>query len=322
MFQAVWRGFKVKLDELKDNMRRHRHLIESQASIVQFQESLKLRKFAEGKFEDIQKEFVQARWPAVRQWLTAYNSKKQQDFCAKKRAECPDSGQWLLTHDRFMNWLDPIYCTTPLLWLNGNPGAGKTILASKVVEAVECLGNQYRLAYFYCKENDEKRNSFVAVARGILSQLLMDNPDLVLQLYDKGNLQSGEAILLDQTMAKSLLDVALDSAKTTYLVIDGIDECDRDERKEICRWFCERINQIPKEEFGNIRCLFVSQDDGAARHDLGMVPSIGISIADTREDMRRFVATWHAKMVSRFGQFDYPLTDMVISSARGELYGE
>ena len=106
-------------------MRRHRHLVESQASIVQFEETLKLRRLAESKFQDLQEEFVRRRWPDVQRWLSAYNSKIQHRLCAKAKADCPGSGQWLLNDIRFKSWFDAIYCSTPLLWLNGIPGAGK-----------------------------------------------------------------------------------------------------------------------------------------------------------------------------------------------------
>jgi hypothetical protein len=124
VFQAVWKGFTLKLDELKDNMERHRRLVESQASIVQFEESQKARKLAESQFRELQDVFVRRRWPEVQGWLSAYNSKIQHQLCTKAKEECPGSGQWLLTDVRFQKWSDLVYCSTPLLWLNGIPGAG------------------------------------------------------------------------------------------------------------------------------------------------------------------------------------------------------
>lgn len=162
----------------------------------------------------------------------------------------------------------------------------------------------------------------MAVARGLLSQLVKGDEDLLLQLYEKGNLQSGEAILRDTSMAKELLDVALDFDKTTYIIIDGIDECIREERKEICSWFSERVNKLGKDDHGNIRCLFVSQEDGIAKKDLAMVPAIKILPSHVHKDIRRYVDSWRVKIEEKHGPLDpavHPLTDIIMSSARGNL---
>ncbi|KAH7163352.1 hypothetical protein B0J13DRAFT_634582 [Dactylonectria estremocensis] len=301
-------------------MRRHRHLVESQASIAVFEETQALRKLAEIKFQDIQDEYLQHRSRDVLRWLDPYNSKFQHNSCRK--AKFSGSGQWLLEDRGFKNWFDPVYCTTPLLWLNGIPGAGKTVLASTIIDEIQTLvkTDQVRLAYFYCRGIDNSRNTFEAVGRGLLSQLMRDDEDLLLQLYEKGNLQSGEAVLRDASMTKELLDVALDSQKTTYIVIDGIDECGRDERKEICTWFTERIHKLEKTDFGNLRCLFVSQEDGIAKKDLAMISAIKILPSHVHKDIRRYIESWRMKIEEKHGHLDpaeHPLTDIIMASTRG-----
>jgi hypothetical protein len=199
---------------------------------------------------------------------------------------------------------------------------GKTVLASTVIEELQALATsgQVRLAYFYCKHGDYRMNSFVGVAKGIIGQLLRGNPDLVLQLYDKGNLESGEAILLDRATTKDLLELALDSTKTTYIVIDGIDECGRDDRKEICNFFIQQANAVPAEDFGILRCLFVSQEDGFAKKDLGMVPSIKMLQSYTRDDIKRFIICWVERIEQKHGLLDptqVPLTDIIMSATKG-----
>ncbi|KAF7554205.1 hypothetical protein G7Z17_g3062 [Cylindrodendrum hubeiense] len=134
MFQAVWRGFTLKLEELKDNMRRHRHLVESQASIVVFEETQALRKLAETNFQHIQNEYLRHRLREVLRWLNPYNSESQHETCVK--AKFPKSGEWLVRDIGFKNWVDPLYCTTPLLWLNGIPGAGMFLFAKLVVQCL------------------------------------------------------------------------------------------------------------------------------------------------------------------------------------------
>lgn len=106
-------------------MAQHKSLVESQASIAQFEETQRLRELIENQFQETQNEFIRSRWPAVCEWLSPYNSILEQLDCIKAKEDCPGSGQWLLGSEQFKNWQDPIYCLTPLLWLNGIPGAGE-----------------------------------------------------------------------------------------------------------------------------------------------------------------------------------------------------
>lgn len=115
LFSALWKGFVVKLEELKDKMERHRRLIVEQASIVQFQELQKLRAIAEVKFSEFQDEYLLRRWPAVQSWLSAHNSSIQQEACTAARSGCLGSGQWQLADERFKKWFDPMFCSMPLL---------------------------------------------------------------------------------------------------------------------------------------------------------------------------------------------------------------
>lgn len=177
-----------------------------------------------------------------------------------------------------------------------------------------------RLAFFYCKGEDANRNTFVAVAKGLLSQLLKDNQDLLLQLYDKGTMKSGQATLSDPTMAKDLLEVAFDSPTVTYIIIDGIDECEREERRQICSWFREQVNRVRKEDFGNLRCLFVSREDGPAKKDLGMVPAIKLAPERTAQDIKRYISSWVARIERKHGVLDpqqYPLASIIMMATQG-----
>ncbi|KAI1339051.1 hypothetical protein F5Y15DRAFT_416361 [Xylariaceae sp. FL0016] len=293
------------------------------ASIAELEEANRLRVEVQEKFHELHQEFINRRWPDVRQWLSPYDSNLEQISCIKEKENFPQSGQWLLNDDLFKKWYGPLYCVNPLLWLNGIPGAGKTVLASTVIDALPGLCKPYpiRRVYFYCKEDDKGRNTFVAVARGLLSQLVKDDKDLLLQIYEKGSLVSGDAILEDPEMAKKLLEVALDSSQPTYIIIDGIDECGRDERKEICSWFVERVNDLPNEKYGNLRCLFVSREDGPAKKDLGQIPSIKMEPSRTASDVRRYIMFWQTHMIEKkHGPLDakfHPLANVIMASTQG-----
>ncbi|RYP68514.1 hypothetical protein DL769_005502 [Monosporascus sp. CRB-8-3] len=255
------------------------------------------------------------RRKAVFQWLSPANSESIHERHAAARSSYPNSGRWLLNDHRFQKWLHPVFCSIPLLWLSGKPGA---VLASLVIDEARKLPD-VSVAFFYCAQGDATRDSFISVATGILSQLLAQDHTILLYLDEKMSTKSGEAVLSSSVLAKELLQVSLKSRKT-YIILDGIDECNRDQRKEICTWFRSVVDSLPRTKVDEIRCLFISQDDGFARKDLSMLPSIKITAEDNKGDIETFARDWHRRIEDKFGRLDtaeYNVANIVTPRSQG-----
>ena len=122
-------------------------------------------------------------------------------------------------------------------------------------------------------------------------------------LYEEAS-KSNEAVLSTTAVAQRLLEIALNSCAKIYIVLDGLDEYSRDDRKELTSWFQNLIASLPKADFGAIRCLFISQEDGFARKDLGMMSQIKIMPSDNTADIEAFCGEWHEKIESKFGPLE------------------
>ncbi|KAI1410433.1 hypothetical protein F5Y13DRAFT_167760 [Hypoxylon sp. FL1857] len=317
LFQATWRGFTIKIQHLKDNLKRHKDLIESHATIVQYEEIQKIRESAKREFEAHLRAETDRRRLRVIQWLSPFNVGSLQEQYRETRSICDNPGRWMIDSSRFQKWFNPNRCPWPLLWINGIPGAGKTILSSVIVDEVRSI-SQVSTAVFYCKYGDPSRNTFISVARSLLSQLLVQNNHLLQLLYEKASM-SGEIELTSKTTAEELLRTALNNCGTTYIIIDGIDECNRENRKEISTFFQSVVDELPPGDIGAIRCLFVSQDDGIARKDLGMVPSIKITSSDNKNDLQSFANVWHKRIEDRFGRLpgNINIANIILARAQG-----
>jgi hypothetical protein len=183
--------------------------------------------------------------------------------------------------------------------------SGKTVLASLIVEELQKLQPSHAatLGFFYCKHKDAQRSTFNAVARGILAQLLRQNEDLLPYLFEKASM-SGEVVLESPALTKELLETALKSSEIVYIVLDGLDECDPQEKKAIISWFQSVATSLSETEFDSIRCLFISQDDGEIGKLLSKVPAISIKPDDTRVDIEAYAAIWSKKIQDKFDLFD------------------
>ncbi|KAL8370099.1 hypothetical protein RB595_000459 [Gaeumannomyces hyphopodioides] len=302
LFLANWSGFKSDISQLKENLARHRRLIETRASLTQFEETQSIRLAAEENLKQTKENTQRRRRRDVFRWLGSADIEAVHERHMTARAWSPQSYTWLLQDPVFKEWFDLDFCTTPLLWLNGKPGAGKSVLASFVVDKAKELPG-IAVAFFYCNEGDPARREFIAIARSMLAQLVAQDETLILHCESMMSTQNGKVpqdVLSDVKLAKDLLETALKSRKT-YVILDGIDECDREQRKNICLWFRERVDKLPKNNHDDIKCLFISQDDGIARKDLPMISTLTLTAEKIGRDIMEFSSHHQSKLELRFG---------------------
>jgi hypothetical protein len=106
---------------------------------------------------------------------------------------------------------------------------GKTILASLLIAEARKLPD-IKAVFFYCRNNDTRRNSFIAVARSLLLQLLHLDESIPSYLFDEAS-SSGDTTLSSPVIAKDLLEVSIKFFNKVYIIVDGIDECEKKHKK-------------------------------------------------------------------------------------------
>ncbi|KAF1995032.1 hypothetical protein P154DRAFT_548731 [Amniculicola lignicola CBS 123094] len=288
MFDATWKTHKSKFGGIFSNMSHHRGLIESQASIAHIEEIQQQRERDNDRLETQLLHEENQRFKAVYGWLNAANVDNDQYHFFQLRAEHPGTGRWLLDHPSFKDdWFNPQYPKVPpLLWLSGIPGAGKTVLASLVVEEAQKLSPAPTVAFFYCKHGNPERDNFLWMARSILAQLLKQHP-VMLEYFFQKCCGDPKPILDSLVLVEELLAFAFENCSSAYVILDGLDECPRDERKHIVKWF-RKLVEDPVNEPDRIRCLFISQDDGVARKDFGGLSNTKITTQDNRKDIEQY----------------------------------
>ncbi|KAI8934776.1 hypothetical protein NX059_008463 [Plenodomus lindquistii] len=288
IFRALWKSFDADFSAILRNLRGHMKLIETQATLAQFNEVCQLRDDADKALEAQKVCESLRRRDEVYRWLAAANCEADQETYSKIRQDFQGSAKWLLQKIRFRSWFDPQFCSTHLLWLNGIPGAGKTILASAIIEEARSNPN-VQVAFFYCRYLDPDRSTFLGVLRGILSQLLLQDTGILDFLYEKA-CTSGPAFLSTESVAMDLAEISMKRFAKLYIVIDGIDECERDERKQIVAFFEKAWESLPQDDWDSLRCLFISQDDNIARNDFKNMSSIKITESDSKGDISAYAA--------------------------------
>jgi hypothetical protein len=176
------------------------------------------------------------------------------------------------------------------------------------------------VAYFYCKHQDDQRNNYLAVATAILAQLLYQNHDLLPYMYDQ-YLNSGQASLVSARLCNELLKTMLATMSNTYLIIDGIDECAKEERKAILSLFTFIIEADATP--GRLRGMFVSQDENDIKILLRAASAVRLSESDIARDIESYSIHWSLKIQQKFelspNEQKFIVAE-VCKRAQGELY--
>lgn len=158
------------------------------------------------------------------EWLRGSFSSSAFNDAQKLRST--NSGDWFLKGESFGKWK-----ATPrsVLWLNGIPGSGKTILSSSILRSLidtNQSDDDSVLLYFFFDFATRDKRMVGLFLRSLLSQIQAQTRDIVepiRSLYDRhhsGFQEPNNANLLDA------LRMACARTKNAYLIIDALDECD------------------------------------------------------------------------------------------------
>ncbi|KAJ7179740.1 hypothetical protein C8R46DRAFT_887072 [Mycena filopes] len=128
------------------------------------------------------------------------------------------TGGWLLVHPHFQEWKEGLGRT---LWCSGIPGAGKTVLASMVVDHLS-QGPTARTACIYLNHKETKLQTPANLLAGIWRQLVIAGRDIsdVKTLYQK-HWEKQTTPSLAEIVNIVRREIAMFKV---YIVVDAVDE--------------------------------------------------------------------------------------------------
>jgi len=135
------------------------------------------------------------------------------------------TAKWFIQGSVFRKWRE----NSPLLWIQGNPGAGKSVLCSAIIEDIENTREAASplIAYYYFDFKDASKRD----VRGLLASLLFQLGDYTDRYWDvlhrlytacrEGTQQPSEAALAK--CLKTMLE--LSDRVPIFIILDALDEC-------------------------------------------------------------------------------------------------
>ncbi|KAF5017592.1 hypothetical protein F66182_10456 [Fusarium sp. NRRL 66182] len=202
-------------------------------------------------------------------------------------ARMSGSCEWISTKTSYLEWRDGESENNKILWIKGKPAAGKSVLASYVVEQLKASGQA--CSYFLFKHADKSRSNLYHCLLYLAYQMAASNSevtDAILKMQADGFSFDG---VNEHTLWRTLFLSRIFQTRMSrhYWVIDALDECSNP--LSFLNPVLSSLNQsLP------LRILFTSRDMADIEQGFWVIPPnlsqfLTVSITDTEPDLRLLI---------------------------------
>lgn len=220
---------------------------------------------------------------AIIDWLSPVNDHTQHNDFLGRRQE--GTGTWLLNLDEFQAWLK---ASKQILFCQGIPGAGKTMLSSIVVDHLETeFKNKANMgiAYLYCNYRQQQQQKAKDLLSSLLKQLSQGQGSVPAEVK---NLYENHKAKQTRPRFKEIVDVLksiIQLYTRVFIVVDALDECEvvNGTRKS---FLFELFNLQAKTE---VNIFATSRFIPDIQHEFLKKGSVLVEIRASREDVQRYL---------------------------------
>ncbi|KAI1751902.1 hypothetical protein F4782DRAFT_531142 [Xylaria castorea] len=244
-------------------------------------------------------------------WIS--NIAYETDFTNINQNRLADTCEWLGRHPKYLDWLERE--KSSIFWLHGIPGAGKTYLASKVVDT---LSHSIRwrqdanIAYFFCDRNRYTHQDAISLLSSLVRQLSLTPNQLsikpyTIDIYNKKRATGFSSSGLTMKECLELLVELTSSHELTYIIIDGLDESELETRDKLMEVLQNLVSRCKTP----LKLFISSREDEDIKRQFRDGRDLRITATDNQADIDRFV-------VSRLGA-NYWCQDSLGDRTRREI---
>ncbi|KAG5802464.1 hypothetical protein H9Q74_011991 [Fusarium xylarioides] len=213
------------------------------------------------------------------------------------------TGQWLLQDALFVRWKNE--CASSILWLYGIPGAGKSKLASIVIEdAIEAFQKKQapHPAYFYCScdtaepERSDPTRILASIARQ-LSTPQRGGPILepAIKEYEKQKKSDFMSGPLRLEKSKALVLELLQKYNSATIVLDALDEINPNTRETLLEILEDLLNESPCL----LKLFVTSRTDQDITYKLNKYPNLHLSSERNTADINLYIESETTRLIKK-----------------------
>lgn len=242
----------------------------------------------------------------------------EDDLIVVDDARIPGTCEWLQSKPSFKRWCDFNAAGPSILWVNGKPASGKTVLAGYVVNRLR--EQKENCCVYFFKHGDNSKSQLGVCLRSLAFQMARADPHvretlLRMQKHDAKMGSNDERVLWRKLFLSGLFQAS--TQKRYFWVIDALDEC-----TNITSFFETMLAKLDQRV--SLRILVTSRETpqiGKGFHALGNYAfrSESITVVDTLLDIKRLVDA-KAKAL-RFDNYDgrANLLEKILEKSQGSF---
>ena len=201
----------------------------------------------------------------------------------------------------------------PFPYVTAKNVIGKTVLFSSIVDHIQERSPNSTGAYFYCNHDDESRNKSIEVLKSFLVQLIgNDTPNSVGVEYMYITILAIKTPRsTSKRVYKEMIQTVLKCHDDPWLAIDGLDECEPNERKEVLSLITDLVES--QELDVGLRVLVASRNEGDIERSLQKSFRLNLTSLQLKGGIGIYVDL-EAKELGRKWQFDNVETQEIYKS--------
>ncbi|KAI9788101.1 MAG: hypothetical protein M1816_007233 [Peltula sp. TS41687] len=231
--KALWKPFEQHFHGLMFRIQMHTSAADRDADISHMIEAAEARDLEKRSRAALDERLKEDRHKRLLSQLSRIEHRpKHRKIC---RARQQNSCGWILDSPEFNSWLDSTKSSH--LWIHGIAGAGKTFgmaaAIDKIASVVEANGV---LTYFYCDYLNADTLKATNIIGSLIKQLLLST-EITASIEERikecfSHFES-EDVVPDLSELEDLLKMVMKAFGRVFLAIDGLDECDPMEQRQI-----------------------------------------------------------------------------------------
>lgn len=161
--------------------------------------------------------------------------------------------EWFLQHPNYIEWRTSL--GDAALWITADPGCGKTVLASSVINEIDIqllssASKQALTCYFFFKDDNETQSSAAFALCSILHQLVSSDNRLIMVVMKEYRAKKDKLFDDVNALWKVFVDaVVFSTCPQIICVLDALDECSIVSRNLLIRRIVDTVSDYaePKE---------------------------------------------------------------------------
>ncbi|KAK4642315.1 hypothetical protein QC761_507640 [Podospora bellae-mahoneyi] len=147
------------------------------------------------------------------------------DFFTVQDARVEGTCRWLLDKSGYQNWKNADSDSPSILWIDGKPATGKTVLSGFVIDDIYEAGSP--CSYYFFKHSEKSKSKLSSCLRTLAFQMAMQDAGVLAKLSELQKTNPNLDLENERSIWRSLFISGILPAmsKPHFWVLDALDEC-------------------------------------------------------------------------------------------------